>query len=159
MHIHLALLLCSLFPPLHIHVVCVSITAWNHIFISSVRQDFLSLYFSPFFFLFTLPQSQSSHLSMVSVNFILCPIMSHSFMLKNNLCLFCLLDSDSWPCINLLLVTSVSPCLFLSLSPALHRTFYFDLPPSPLGWLFLPNLPHICPSLAPSPPHPPLLHL
>lgn len=41
MHTHLALLL-YLFPPLHIHVVWVSIIAWCQIFTSSATQGFLS---------------------------------------------------------------------------------------------------------------------
>lgn len=137
-------LLC-LFPLLHTHVLCVSITAWYRVFLSSVRQGFLSLYFSP------VPFSCSSSPSPIFprclwILFCLPRCHIHSCSLTISVFL-CLLDSDSWPCINLFLVTSVSPSLFLSLSLALRPPFNFApfLPPPP-PWLSPPNLASHLPS-------------
>lgn len=79
-------LLC-LFPSLHIHVVCVSITAWYHILFLLSDKNLCPSTSLLFLSLHTASAIHVFHLSTVSVNFVLCPIMSQSFMLKNDLCL------------------------------------------------------------------------
>lgn len=112
-----ALLLCSICFHLFTSVV-----AWYHIlfrlsdkmFCPSLLLSFFFLYSSlclPFFFV-------------VSVKFLVCPIMSDSFMLKNNLSI-----SVFWAQTVDHALIYFSSLLFLSLSPASHRPFYFGMPP------------------------------
>lgn len=126
-HIHIALLRCSLFPSFHSHVVCVFITTWY--LISFVTWDFpvFLLFLSCLAFLFLhTGLGHVLHLFLASVNFALRPMLSHSFVLRNDLSFSVFWTQTVWPCINLLLVTSVSPCLFLSPSCLVHQPFFIS---------------------------------